>query len=1233
MKRIIITLISMAFICMLFSNDMISHQLITVSHPVRSAEQAKTELSFFEEWDAVIKYREVELNQEVILNKRNLEQSRLVLNLFDQEEYMTKIDRVNVNVNQTISIRSRFDQYQYAYSVISTSDGKSLISIDIPEKNKYYIVTSDPKTGKHYLLDVDIKKMGFLESKDMPLSSEMERNLIQGARQQTTERDNEPATIDVMIVYTQLSVDYANLNFGNINNVISQAMEKGQLVMDNSLTQMTMNLVYSALVSYTESGSSGTDLNRITNPSDGYMDEVHAWRDTFGADLVSFITKVDDTGGLGWQLTNTSGNASIAFCISRVQQTSWTYTLIHEQGHNMGTHHHKQQYTQPGPGMFNYSAGWRWTGTDNGQYCSVMSYEGSGDFADGIAHSRVAYFSNPSIIHQGVATGDAVNGDNARSLREIKHIIAAYKTPQLGYPTNLSASIVIGTIVLNWTAPVTRNDQRVLQGYKVYRNNAYYASASSNTYTDANVIGPNSYSYYVTAQYSEGESSASNTVSVTMEGLIPPNNLTANVDNTTVTLNWEAPFIADIWFSHVQDEEFYSAVGTGDAEQFIAIQRFTPTQLSNLGVAGADLTKVKFYTFENSSVYTIKVWTGGTWSPRNPGSLVVEQYVGTVTDDQWTEVTLNTPVSIPTDQEIWIGYYVDAPNGYPLAYDSGPVLEGYGNVLYAWGSWRTLTEWASTLNYNWLIKAYAQTPTREISLDNISVSTKSDSDLNIEKEPISPQSWDFPEIKVKEISSPSHRSFDRTDRALLGYKVYRGQTLLTSNPISALTYTDTNVPYGEYTYTVKSVYTTGVSQGVSTTVNIVNSSLQSIPLSVGWNIMSSRFLPASPNIQTVFTPLMPNNNLVKVQNESGNSLEYISYLSQWYNSIGNISLNEGYRVKVNFNSNLDLTGTLVTLPLTIPLNNSWNLVSYPYSSAVSASSILANLVNNSQLVKVLDESGNAFEYVTGAGWVNNIGTFKPGEGYAIKVNTNTNLVYGSRGSDAEIVTKSFRSSENTAYFHKAWSGNGWQHFNLYLINDGVLSALLDQGDEVALYDGDLCVGAVVYEDQSEILNIKASLDDPTTEIIDGYTSGHPLQLKVWKDNTHTEISFSEIDLIEGRLNYEIGGSTVIKIKENSLSIDTPETMKNEITSVYPNPFNPTTNIKFTLNKAGFVHLDVYNVKGQRVSSLVSEVNTAGVHLITFKGLNDHQEALSSGIYYLRLSGNDFRSVKKIMLLK
>ncbi len=180
-----------------------------------------------------------------------------------------------------------------------------------------------------------------------------------------------------------------------------------------------------------ESGSSSTDLNRLTGTNDGYMDEVHAWRNLHGADLVDLLASVDDVGGIAWLLTSPSGRTTYAFSLVRVQQASSGYTLVHELGHNFGCHHRKDQETQPGPGIYSYSAGWRWKGNDNLRYCSVMSYT---ETWDGYSVQRVGYFSSPLITHKGAAAGHAADGDNARTLRETKAVVSGYRAEVGGDP-------------------------------------------------------------------------------------------------------------------------------------------------------------------------------------------------------------------------------------------------------------------------------------------------------------------------------------------------------------------------------------------------------------------------------------------------------------------------------------------------------------------------------------------------------------------------------------------------------------------------------------------------------------------------------------------------------------------------------------------------------------------------------------------------------------------------------
>jgi hypothetical protein len=81
---------------------------------------------------------------------------------------------------------------------------------------------------------------------------------------------------------------------------------------------------------------------------------------------------------------------------------------------------------------------------------------------------------------------------------------------------------------------------------------------------------------------------------------------------------------------------------------------------------------------------------------------------------------------------------------------------------------------------------------------------------------------------------------------------------------------------------------------------------------------------------------------------------------------------------------------------------------------------------------------------------------------------------------------------------------------------------------------------------------------------------------------------------------------------------------------FPNPFNPTTNIKFGLAKSGFVTLKVYDLIGKEVAALVNQNQNAGTYVVDFKA-NDY--GLTSGVYFYKISTDNFSAVRKMILTK
>lgn len=421
--------------------------------------------------------RELDLNHKVQTMELIHINDTIFLDLFEDKKYKAYIDKMDTDVNGTLTLRARIVDFEYSYCIISTFDGKSFMTIEVPENNEIYTTKYNHQTNKYYLMQIDKSNQKILEGAPPlipPDNNQLDNNYQNKMLNpdpikkkaikddaytnlyiQTNELEVQD-TVTVMIVYTQAAAEWSNENETDINNTISLLMAKSQLVLDNSNILLKLKLVYTTQIEYLEQNSE-IDLENLTGTDDGIMDEVHDFRDFYCADFVVLLENIDFAGGIAWQLNLTAGKPEDAFSITRVQQASSSYSVIHEIGHNIGCHHPKTQNIQPGPGLFSYSAGWRWTGSTGVKFCDVMTYEEGKYFVDGINATTVPYFSNPDIQYQGIPIGDSVNADNARTIRQMKSVIAAYRdqcsncTPPSAQAANFSAtSITDNSVTISW---------------------------------------------------------------------------------------------------------------------------------------------------------------------------------------------------------------------------------------------------------------------------------------------------------------------------------------------------------------------------------------------------------------------------------------------------------------------------------------------------------------------------------------------------------------------------------------------------------------------------------------------------------------------------------------------------------------------------------------------------------------------------------------------------------------
>lgn len=417
---------------------------------------------------------------------------------------------------------------------------------------------------------------------------------------------------------------------------------------------------------------------------------------------------------------------------------------------------------------------------------------------------------------------------------------------------------------------------------------------------------------------------------------------------------------------------------------------------------------------------------------------------------------------------------------------------------------------------------------------------------------------------------------------------------------------------------------------------------QPIVIYPGWNIFSLAVTPeGSHEMTSVLSSILP--ALVKVIDEQGHSI--VKLFGKWVNSIGNWQATEGYYINVTQKVTLHVTGMEITTPLAIPLKAGWNIISYPCLSAVQdAKSVVQPLIDSGYLVKVIDEKGYSIVKIFG-NWNNSIGKMIPGEGYLVNVNSNCTLSLECGGvimaANDAISTPIPRAN----HFKNAPTGNPYEPMNIFVVDARIDGKPLANGDEIAVFDDAQCVGIGVLRNPLSIeqpLEIIVNKDDDGNGR--GFRDGDKISFRIWKNYTGEELlvqaaSVQYFDPDKAELaatsSFEGLGTAVVAINRSTNSVveNVEMPQRYHLYQNHPNPFNPTTMISYDLPEATPVKLDIYDLQGNLVRSLVAEQQDAGHHAVEWNARNSQGMPIVSGIYFYKLTTDQFIATKKMVMTK
>jgi len=155
---------------------------------------------------------------------------------------------------------------------------------------------------------------------------------------------------------------------------------------------------------------------------------------------------------------------------------------------------------------------------------------------------------------------------------------------------------------------------------------------------------------------------------------------------------------------------------------------------------------------------------------------------------------------------------------------------------------------------------------------------------------------------------------------------------------------------------------------------------------------------------------------------------------------------------------------------------------------------------------------------------------------------------------------------------------------------------------------------------------------------------HLMNYNVYVDDvlegTTTDLHYDIFDLEEGiylfgvSAYYSSGNESEIVTVEGSVNADNPVIpVVTKLIGNYPNPFNPETTISFSVSEAANVNVEIYNIKGEKVKTLVNGFMEANNYTYTWSGTDDNENSVASGVYFYKMKAGRYTSTKKMILMK
>jgi len=386
----------------------------------------------------------------------------------------------------------------------------------------------------------------------------------------------------------------------------------------------------------------------------------------------------------------------------------------------------------------------------------------------------------------------------------------------------------------------------------------------------------------------------------------------------------------------------------------------------------------------------------------------------------------------------------------------------------------------------------------------------------------------------------------------------------------------------------------------------------SLDLHAGANLISFPCLPDDVSVENIFAGC---------DGVIGEGVGAVNMDDSWIGSLTEVSQDDGYWVKVSEDTTIDIEDCVPVNYdadgiVIYDMHEGNNLISYPFQTAQSLADGLGDAAEH---VYALASEGVAALWSSDAqAWVGSLTAFEGENGYWLIANENFSFAYNDmidviiRVPVVQAEPEEYRFTQST---HQAF----------FIIDSLDISGeSIEAEDLIIAFNEAVVVGARYWSGKNTDVPAMGGEGSDETE---GYCEGGDI------------ITFKLLDASSGDLISLQSDSSTVWINMGISIINLyPDLNMGENLSIlpiyyylarpYPNPFNPVTNLQYSLPVNTDVELVIYDISGRQVQTLISDFKTAGHHSV-----NWNASSYPSGMYLVKMVTREFTQTQKVVLIK